>query len=143
MRTAEYRGVAWAFWAHAESLRVAHDLTTAELCRRANVRRQTYGELQRTTRRPQRYIVLAIAGTLAMDTDHALALAGLIPTDADTVRLAIVGAHDLNDVQKDSLLALLDHYESQERGEPHRISRTPSGRRVLFQAPADRSAAVA
>lgn len=118
MRTAETRGVAWAFWAHAENLRTHQDLTVAELCRRADIRRQTYSELRRTTRRPQRYIVLSIADVLNMGNDKALALSGLTPTDSDTVREAILRAHDLNDVQKRSLLALLDVYDAEDAPAP-------------------------
>jgi transcriptional regulator with XRE-family HTH domain len=127
--------VAWAFWAYAESARGEQNLTLTEVCRRADIRRQTYMELRRTTRRPQSYIVLRIAKALNLDADHCLALAGLAPTDSATVRLAIINAYDLNAAQKDTLLGLIDRYSC---GTP-RPSRAASSTRVpapLFVSPA-------
>jgi transcriptional regulator with XRE-family HTH domain len=118
-------------------MRGTQKLSVAELCRRAGVRRQTYTELRRTTRRPQRYIVLSIAGVLNMDMDLALSLAKLSPSDVDTVRVAIVEAHDLSNVQKHSLLALLTMYEAEAEAEAGRDTAGRSGVPVpLFQAPA-------
>ncbi len=115
MRDVGERGVAWPFWARAETLRGEQGLTIQELCSRSGVRRQTYAELKRTTRRPQRYIVSAVADTLGMDATEAMALAGLMPTDSDMVRRAILSAHDLDEAQKQSLLILLDGYDTAAR----------------------------
>ncbi len=106
------RGVAWALWARVDQLRINLGLSTLEFTTRAGVRRQTYMDLQYTTRRPRRDIVMKIAATSGLDTDEALKLAGLSPVDADTVRRTILDAYDRNPQQKDALLALLSHYEA-------------------------------
>lgn len=113
----QQRGVAWAFWARVEQLRTAAAMPVTELSRISGIRRQTYMQLRHTTRRPRRDIVLSLAAAVELDTNEALALAGLNPVDSDTVRRTIALAEDLNHEQKQALNALLDVYDQHEQPE--------------------------
>jgi hypothetical protein len=89
-------------------------MPVTELSRISGIRRQTYMQLRTTTRRPRRDIVLSLAAAVGLDTDEALALAGLNPVDSDMVRRMIAEAIDLSSQQKASLNALLDVYDTED-----------------------------
>jgi transcriptional regulator with XRE-family HTH domain len=113
------RGVAYRLWRRVEEARVERQWTKVELADAAGLPRSTIDRLQYSTRAPQPRIVHALADAIGLGRREAEQMAGVVPgEDAigdEDVREAITNSPYYDDKQKETLLNLVDMFNSANR----------------------------